>query len=285
MNYNEMTIAELKKVMTEKELPGRSKLTVKNDMIDALVKFDEEKSKEPVVPKEKSYSDMTVSQLKLILKEKNVAGRSKLFSKEKMIEAIVNHDANPNSEAVVPKKKTKAMTNEDLKKLIEDAVSNIEKSFIQDASSEKWIEIKNTMLNISIKKNIKSKKEETKEENKKEENKEVSEKKPKEKKEKKEKKKPKALPETEVSKAFSTPGKKIRATEIKLTKVTKPPSLSKYKKMKKEELVAIVEERMLLVDKTKPKYDLIAAIASDDIVRNMDFKEDGVVIPDVEVDN
>ncbi len=259
-----MTIAQLKKVMTDKELPGRSKLTVKAEIIDALNKFDAKKIDEPaVVPKEQSYSDMTVSQLKKVLADKNIIGRSKLFSKEKMIEAIVQHDANPNAvPSVEKKKKTKRFNDEDLKKLIEDAVSNIEKTFIQDASSDKWVEIKNTMLNIAITKKVKNAKKTTDDNETSQINKKV--------------KKPKPLPETEVSKAFSTPGKKVNAADLEVVKVTKPPSINKYKRMNKTDLLAIIKERNLTVNEKAAKYDLIAAIASDDIVRNMEMKEEGV---------
>jgi hypothetical protein len=266
-SYTTMTVPELKKIMTEKELPGRSKLTNKPDIIAALVKFD---SNPPVsvANKEVSLSDMTVAQLKKLLKEKNVAGRSKLHSKEEMINAITNHETNPEPQPVAKstKKKTSKMDNDDLKKLIEDAVSNIEKNLIQDAASEQWLEIKNTMLSIALKKKSKSSKKSEKPSEKVAEK--TSEKKT---------KKVKTLPETDVSKALSTPGKRIQSSEIEVTKITKAPSLGKYKKMNKPELLEIIKERGLLVDEKAAKYDLIAAIASDDIVRNMKIKNENPV--------
>jgi hypothetical protein len=46
--------------------------------------------------------------------------------------------------------------------------------------------------------------------------------------------------------------------------------------MNKTDLLAIIKERNLTVNEKAAKYDLIAAIASDDIVRNMEMKEEGV---------
>jgi len=97
MNYNTKTYSELKKILTEKNIPGRSKLTTKEDMIKALFNIDNINCVEPtdVFPKEiwlEIFKFLPVNELSKTQKVcslfKNVIQNNKLYTKTFTFEII-----------------------------------------------------------------------------------------------------------------------------------------------------------------------------------------------------
>lgn len=115
------TVAQLKNVLTSHKVAGRSKLTKKADIIDAILKLA--KGETVAVTQSKltikvdantanaeELSKLTVKELRDILKERNVKGRSKLTKKADIIDAVIKSQPTPEPEKAqiidAPKSKT-----------------------------------------------------------------------------------------------------------------------------------------------------------------------------------
>lgn len=97
---NKHTVAELKKVLTSYKVNGRSKLTRKADVIDAILKIAKGETvavtqAQPEIKVDANtanadeLSKLTVKELRDILKDRNVKGRTKLTRKADIIDAVI----------------------------------------------------------------------------------------------------------------------------------------------------------------------------------------------------
>jgi len=101
MDYNTMTYAQLKKMLTNKNVVGRSKLTNKKAMIEALIK-NENIAPLPIVVVDPNsaidYASRTYDQLKFMLVIKKIKGRSKLTSRDAIIKVLKENEGDVNTE-------------------------------------------------------------------------------------------------------------------------------------------------------------------------------------------
>ena len=92
------TVKELKAILTAHNVKGRSKLTRKADMIDAIIKLANSDNSKPVQAQPEAavinspYEKCKVAELKAILTKYNVKGRSKLTKKADIIDAIIKFE-------------------------------------------------------------------------------------------------------------------------------------------------------------------------------------------------
>ena len=105
------TVAELKKVLTSCKVDGRSKITKKADVIDAILKIAKGETvavtqTKPTIKVDantanaEELSKLTVKELRDILKERNVKGRSKLTKKADIINAVIKSQPTSKPEKV-----------------------------------------------------------------------------------------------------------------------------------------------------------------------------------------
>ena len=92
------TVKELKAILTAHNVKGRSKLTRKADMIDAIIKLANADNSKHVQAQPEAvvihspYEKCKVAELKAILTKYNIKGRSKLTKKADMIDAIIKFE-------------------------------------------------------------------------------------------------------------------------------------------------------------------------------------------------
>ncbi len=100
------TVAQLKNVLTSHKVAGRSKLTKKADIIDAILKLAKGETvavtqSKPAIKVDantanaEELSKLTVKELRDILKERNVKGRSKLTKKTDIIDVVIKSQPTP----------------------------------------------------------------------------------------------------------------------------------------------------------------------------------------------
>jgi len=99
-----MTYAQLKKMMTTKKIEGRSKLTTKQAMIEALNKKENVEVNNVVEVVEVdpnsaiNYESRTYDQLKFMLVIKKIKGRSKLTTRDTIIKVLKENEGDVNTE-------------------------------------------------------------------------------------------------------------------------------------------------------------------------------------------
>lgn len=96
--YDEMTLKELQTLTKERQVVGRSTLKnreaiiAKLEELDLCPQIDEE-------PKPQSkYQNMTIPELKKLMGERNIAGRSTVKTKDAIVQKLEAFDANPEAE-------------------------------------------------------------------------------------------------------------------------------------------------------------------------------------------
>jgi len=101
MDYNTMTYEQLKNMMATKKVVGRSKLTTKKAMIEALIR-NENVVPLPIVDVDSNspidYMSRTYDQLKFMLVIKKIKGRSKLTSRDAIIKVLKENEGDVNTE-------------------------------------------------------------------------------------------------------------------------------------------------------------------------------------------
>ena len=102
--YSSMTLKELKELMKERSVPSRSFYKTRDAIIARLEQLDAEPQTEqqPTKPKNK-YQSMTIPELKKLMGERNIAGRSTIKTKDAIIEKLMAYDENPEEVSVPPK--------------------------------------------------------------------------------------------------------------------------------------------------------------------------------------
>lgn len=104
--YDEMTLKELQTLTKERKVKNRSSLKTRDAIIHRLEELDANPpAEEEEAPKNK-YSTMTIPELKKLMGERNIAGRSTIKTKPQMIEKLVAYDENPESVTAPPKEKS-----------------------------------------------------------------------------------------------------------------------------------------------------------------------------------
>jgi hypothetical protein len=265
-DYSTLNNTQLKKLMTEKKINGRSKITKKKDMIDALTAFDNgetinvpEKEKKPRVPKLNSEDVKKLLTEALLEFELNISDNKseewQLF-KEKLMKAT---EVSTKKKAPRKKKEDGQVKSRKSKKSKEDS---------QDSESDKEEKKKKK---DEKKEEEKKKKEEEKKKKEEEKKKKEEEKKKKEEKKEEEKKKKESATEKMIEVIAKTPQKRITSKDLVIKDVTKPSDVSKYSVASISQLKEMMEERGLNNTLTS-KYDMIKALVTDDLIKNMKIK-------------
>ena len=113
-NYEGLNYQQLKKLLAENKIEGRSKLTTKGDMIVALKALERKSRRGPRSPGRKpqckanpELEKLPVKELRKLLTARNFEGRSKLKSKAEMVDVLCKF-----ADLEIPKyeKKTRAKT-------------------------------------------------------------------------------------------------------------------------------------------------------------------------------
>jgi hypothetical protein len=106
--YDDMTFKELQALTKERNVAGRSALKNRTLIILKLQELDAQpKSEESESKITNKYETMTIPELKKMMGERNIAGRSAAKNKPSMIEKLLAYDANPEEAVSVPKEKMK----------------------------------------------------------------------------------------------------------------------------------------------------------------------------------
>lgn len=102
MNYTEMSTTDLKKLLSERKIKGRSYIKTKQQMIVVLREFDQSPEEfKDLVPS--GYKAKTYEELKILIEQRNIPNSSKLTPKYANKSVIKNimadildlHDSNP----------------------------------------------------------------------------------------------------------------------------------------------------------------------------------------------
>jgi len=112
--YDDMTFKELQAITKERNVAGRSVLKNRTLIIQKLEELDTKAQEQPetVAKSTNKYEGMTIPELKKLMAERSISGRSACKNKGAMIEKLLAADENGEQEAPSPKpvkeKKAKA---------------------------------------------------------------------------------------------------------------------------------------------------------------------------------
>jgi hypothetical protein len=251
------------------------------------------------------YTNMNNTQLKKLMTERKINGRSKIVKKQDMINALTAFDSG--EEIVIPEKEKKPrvpkLNSEEVKKLLTEALAEFE-SNIEDVNSEDWQLFKEKLMKaaeVQTKKKAPRKKKDENEGKKSRKSKKNDDKEKNEKKEKKSKKKEttedkeneinlekesnnkkndsvkehkkKSATEKMIEIISKTPQKKVTSKDLVIKNITRPSDFSTYQTASITELRKMLQVRGLDDNKTT-KVDMVKALIADDMIKNMRIKNE-----------